>query len=522
MFNTHHSAVLTKKWKPASALSSKNQRGQYATTQWLEHSEQDDNGFEDDEALHHDDGDFSIERIEPLSHPLPKHVLAALTLLERNQLKQATQARLQQQIEEAKKGPVALDAKGDESENAHLPFVPQSYTVVGWDGKPLAKPQPVKKAQPVALPTPAPSIEEQPPEPVQAIEPEIVASEKVAPDESAAPEAAQEQVQEAPSEPTQALDENVETDDQAPHDLMASEQDDAQTEEHEASSPTESEEAEVQASAEDSELLEATATNELETQPETELAAAQDTEELHADQEASSQTDDAQSAELNESDLLNEEEVLVAQEELPQEELPPAEPQAEIAPGIPEEEVVLREQSHYLRGLEDGKKQIRQEMEQKVKDQCTVLASVSEQLNQLLQDPQRLYEPLKRLSLHVAEQLVLGELKQPTEVIERLVQRCLDEINPPVQGLVSVELNEHDKALLEAQDSQLLQGMRLEVAADLLVGSVRVKANDSIVEDFVQDRLKHVVKALHINETRWEEQSQLLHDDDETQETGER
>jgi hypothetical protein len=197
------------------------------------------------------------------------------------------------------------------------------------------------------------------------------------------------------------------------------------------------------------------------------------------------------------------------------------EPEPGVVSGVPEDEVVQREQSHYLRGLEAGKQQVRQELEQQVKDQCAVLASVSEQLNTLLQEQAKLYAPLKRLSLHIAQQLVLGELKQPTEIVERLVQRCLDELNLPQNGLVSVELNEQDKALLEAQDSQLLQGMRLEVASDLLSGSVRVKANDTIVEDFVQDRLKSVVKALSLEDASWESNSVLLHDQDQQEETGE-
>jgi flagellar biosynthesis/type III secretory pathway protein FliH len=128
---------------------------------------------------------------------------------------------------------------------------------------------------------------------------------------------------------------------------------------------------------------------------------------------------------------------------------------------------------------------------------------------------------MKRLSLHIAQQLVLGELSQPTSVIERLVQRCLDEVNFSANGLITLELNEADKALLASQDSQLLAGLRLEVAQDVSTGSVRIKANDTIVEDFVQDRLSAIARQLKLDDESWQENSALLSQDTPQEPSGE-
>jgi hypothetical protein len=49
-----------------------------------------------------------------------------------------------------------------------------------------------------------------------------------------------------------------------------------------------------------------------------------------------------------------------------------------------------------------------------------------------------LFEPVKRLALHISEQLVLAELTISGQAIERLVQRCLDEIDLHGQSAVTV------------------------------------------------------------------------------------
>ena len=57
-----------------------------------------------------------------------------------------------------------------------------------------------------------------------------------------------------------------------------------------------------------------------------------------------------------------------------------------------------------------------------------LLEKLQAALADLQQSPQSFFEPLKRLSLHLAEQLVLAELQIDGSAIERLVQRCVDDL----------------------------------------------------------------------------------------------
>jgi len=185
---------------------------------------------------------------------------------------------------------------------------------------------------------------------------------------------------------------------------------------------------------------------------------------------------------------------------------------AVTAPGIDPEDVARREAEHYQRGYEEGERVAREAMAQEIAAQRTVLEGVTQELHALLQDPQQFFEPLKRLALHVAEQVVMTELQTSTRAIEHLIQRCLDTLDHPAQGAVVVELHPQDKARLQEAAPQLLQGMRLDTAEDLRPGSVRVFANDTIVEDLVQHRLHALARSLKVDADAWQAHSSLLND----------
>ena len=181
--------------------------------------------------------------------------------------------------------------------------------------------------------------------------------------------------------------------------------------------------------------------------------------------------------------------------------------------GIDPEEVAQREAAQFAQGLaqgiEQGERQAREAMQQEVAAQCAVLSAVTHDLNALLQDPKKFFEPLKRLALHVAEHVVMKELNTSTEAIERLVQRCLDELDHPAKGAVVVELNPQDKERLQAQDSALVAGMRLDAVKGMKPGSVRLFANDTVVEDLVEHRLEALARSLLVDVEDWRAKSAL-------------
>ncbi len=168
-------------------------------------------------------------------------------------------------------------------------------------------------------------------------------------------------------------------------------------------------------------------------------------------------------------------------------------------------------------GLEQGIEQGKAEGEQAARDalvdemaaQRVVFEAAAAELGALIEDPKKFFEPLKRLALHIAEQVVVGELQTSSKGIERLVQRCLDELDHPVHGAVVLELNPQDKERLQAQGGDFIKGMRLEAMPDMQVGSVRVFANDTVVEDLVLHRLEGLARALLVDVDAWRDKSPL-------------
>ena len=169
-------------------------------------------------------------------------------------------------------------------------------------------------------------------------------------------------------------------------------------------------------------------------------------------------------------------------------------------------------------GLQEGQEQgkaegtiaAREAVAEEMLAQRAVFEAAATELHALIEDPKKFFEPLKRLAVHIAEQVVLGELQTSSKGIERLVQRCLDELDHPVHGAVVLELNPEDKARLQEQGGEFIKGMRLEAVPDMQAGSVRVFANDTVVEDLVDQRIEGLARALLVDEKAWREQSPLV------------
>lgn len=159
---------------------------------------------------------------------------------------------------------------------------------------------------------------------------------------------------------------------------------------------------------------------------------------------------------------------------------------------------------------EEQARELQARAEQETAVTHDVMAEVSAKLNALLEDPTQFFEPLKRLALHLAEQVVKCELRTSSHAVEQLVQRCLDDLDHPAKGAVVIELNPEDKARLQEGGSAFIQGMRLDAVHDMKPGSVRVFANDMIVEDLVEHRLEALARTLLIDVDGWRKQSALV------------
>jgi len=176
----------------------------------------------------------------------------------------------------------------------------------------------------------------------------------------------------------------------------------------------------------------------------------------------------------------------------------------------------------YDRGVSDGKK-LQQEalIEETQQTEAESLTALADKANQLLvsieqgvvalqENPASWNEPLKRLALHLAEQLTLTELSISASGIQNMIDRCIETLDVQTASSVVVELNPADMALLQAHKAapgEKTHQWRLVADTHLLPGSVRVRADDAVVSDLIEHRLETLAQALLQDTKPWQAQT---------------
>ena len=192
---------------------------------------------------------------------------------------------------------------------------------------------------------------------------------------------------------------------------------------------------------------------------------------------------------------------------LPQPEIITA-PEPEVALGLNNEAVTqlieaareeTRVEAHaagFQEGLEAGLEQAKAEMQAAFDEKITVIDQMLSGLQKLQRDPNTLFEPMKKLAMHLAEQLVRGELTQSAQVIARLVDNCLRELAASGEKAVIVHLNPEDLEQYKPLIAQFGDSLVLRPDALLARGSVRASLDGSVVEDLIDRRVKGLSKSL--------------------------
>ena len=150
---------------------------------------------------------------------------------------------------------------------------------------------------------------------------------------------------------------------------------------------------------------------------------------------------------------------------------------------------------------------IEEKANEKINTQLEILKEVTSRIEEFTKSPERLFEPVKRLSMHIAEQLVLAELNLSGSSIERLIQRCLDELSNRSEPSVIVELNIQDKDRLEEMSGDVTGHIQLRGVPGLQIGSVRVISDDTQVDDLITNRLEGMAHSLLGQPEIWREKS---------------
>jgi len=170
----------------------------------------------------------------------------------------------------------------------------------------------------------------------------------------------------------------------------------------------------------------------------------------------------------------------------------------------------LRDEA-YQRGLLEGEAKVREEYEAERSKERELVRHLGIELRSISQDPQRFFEPLKRLSLHLAEQLVRAELQLSGQAIHNLVQACIQQLDHAVEP-VHVSVNPEDLQRLKDMGKSVTEHMQLEADTMLRPGSVRVRVQDTVVQDLIENRLEPLARRLLAQPEAWMQQSSLVKD----------
>jgi flagellar biosynthesis/type III secretory pathway protein FliH len=193
-------------------------------------------------------------------------------------------------------------------------------------------------------------------------------------------------------------------------------------------------------------------------------------------------------------------EVLSDQQEAEIEELPDA---AEFEQAAAEEQAMVAEaaaeqakrdayEEGYQRGIEQGTA----DSEAKWAQAREAFVELTQSIRTAQDDMTEFYAPLKKLALHLAEQLVRGELAVSSAAIERLTKEALKDVEQQGEGPIVIHLHPLDMEKFSSHLNGELDGLDLRSDHDLSQGSVKVSIDDSAIEDLIEHRLEHLSEKL--------------------------
>jgi flagellar biosynthesis/type III secretory pathway protein FliH len=143
-----------------------------------------------------------------------------------------------------------------------------------------------------------------------------------------------------------------------------------------------------------------------------------------------------------------------------------------------------------------GQEEARQRLEAEYSERQQALEDLFKTVAAATSDSHRLFAPMKRLALHLAEQLVRGELSLSGEAINRLVEHALIEVERAPGNDLLLLLNPEDLERWKRVAPASLDSLEVRADPSLSIGSVRVSAGESIIEDLVEHRLHQMAARL--------------------------
>jgi flagellar biosynthesis/type III secretory pathway protein FliH len=172
---------------------------------------------------------------------------------------------------------------------------------------------------------------------------------------------------------------------------------------------------------------------------------------------------------------------------------------ATAVPSITEADLQKARTDAHANGVAEGRRLMQEELKNQQASAAAraegLVKEMDSALRGLMQAPERWFEPLKRLSLHLAQELVKSELTLSPAAIERLIHGCIGELSATEGAVVKIELNPQDAQLLADQGIQN-ELWRVVPNDSLKPASVRASSEDSVVSDLIEHRLAALAEQL--------------------------
>lgn len=157
-------------------------------------------------------------------------------------------------------------------------------------------------------------------------------------------------------------------------------------------------------------------------------------------------------------------------------------------------------QEGYDKGYEEaytkGEAAARDELQAEVELASQDLKDLTQKLQEAAKDTDQFYAPLLKLAMHLAEQLVRGELTVSGKAIAHLVETSLLEFENDPNSPILVKLNPEDLERIKAYETLLPKNAILKADPTMFVGSVRVQINGALIEDLIERRSTALWQAL--------------------------
>lgn len=154
-------------------------------------------------------------------------------------------------------------------------------------------------------------------------------------------------------------------------------------------------------------------------------------------------------------------------------------------------------------GYKAGRAEAQGYLETKSMAESDALLALADSIRAASLQAATLHKPVKLLAMHLAREVVRGELITPGRVIERLVDRCLDEIDRGRGFEVRVHLHPDDLEAYQQALGSERHGFALLPDAHLSRGSVRLSTDATTIDDLLEHRFEDLSEQLLGDPSAW-------------------